>query len=251
VRIVDARSAEEYEKGHIAGAVFFDLAKLRTKDEAAFYLPLPDEFEELAGGLGIGKKTHVVIYDGRGGVLAARLWYSLDYYGHRKTSLLNGGWGTWTKEGRPVTTDKPAVSRAAFKANPRPQVLCTLDQMKSRITDSDTAILDARSTGEYMGTIAQAERAGHIPGAINLEWRNNLNEDGTFKSADDLRNMYERVGITKKKEVVTYCQSGARAAHALFALRLIDFDKGRNYYGSWQEWGNRADTPVRNPKEQP
>jgi thiosulfate/3-mercaptopyruvate sulfurtransferase len=245
VRVVDARPAEAYTKGHIKGAVHFDPAKLRITDETAAYLPPPDQFAGMMEALGIGNNTRVVIYDDRGGVLGARLWYVLDYYGHRKASLLNGGWNKWTKEERPVANTTPVmVKTVEFKVRPHHQEVCTLDQMKSKIKSSDTVILDARSPQEYTGAEARSKRGGHIPGAVNIEWRNNLTEEGTFKPADELRRMYEQAGLAPNKEVITYCQSGARAAHALFALRLIGFDKSRNYYGSWQEWGNREETPV-------
>jgi len=250
VRIVDARSAEAYAQSHVKGAVHFDVSKLRTKDEASTYLPSPDEFAAMMGALGIGTNTHVVIYDDRGGVMGVRLWYVLDYYGHRKSSLLNGGWNKWTNEGQPVTTETPTLAKTEFKVEPNPQVICTLDQVKSRIKDADTIFLDARSSEEYTGAVAQSKKGGHIPGAVNIEWRNNLTEAGTFKPADELRRLYEQAGITPNKEVVTYCQSGGRAAHALFVLRLIGYDKSRNYYGSWQEYGNREDTPVEKPETQ-
>jgi len=250
VRIVDTRSAEAYAQGHIQGAIHFDLAKLRTKDEASAYLPLPDEFAAMMGALGIGTETQVVIYDDRGGVMGVRLWYVLDYYGHRQASLLNGGWNEWTKEARPVTTETPTPAKTEFKVKPNPQVLCSLDQVKSQINKPGAVILDARSPEEYTGARAQSHKGGHIPGAVNIEWRNNLAEDGRFKSAEELRRLYEQAGITPDKEIVTYCQSGGRAAHTLFALRLIGFDKSRNYYGSWSEWGNREDAPVEKPETQ-
>jgi thiosulfate/3-mercaptopyruvate sulfurtransferase len=250
VRVVDMRSADDYAQGHIKGAVHFDASKLRTKDEASAYLPPPEEFAAMMGALGIGNNTHVVVYDGRGGVFSARLWYVLDYYGHRKTSLLNGGWNKWTKEERPVTTETPTVAKAEFKAEPNPQMVCTLDQVKSRIKKPDTVILDARSPEEYTGAVAQSKKGGHIPGAVNIEWKNNLTEAGTFKTAAELRRLYEQAGITPNKEVVTYCQSGGRASHTLFVLRLIGFDKSRNYYGSWLEWGNHEETPVEKTSSQ-
>jgi thiosulfate/3-mercaptopyruvate sulfurtransferase len=252
MRIVDARSIEVYANGHIPGAVHLDTAKLRTKDDEAEYIPLPEEFVAMMGELGISNKTRVVIYDDRGGVLGVRLWYVLDYYGHRKVGLLNGGWNKWMKEERPVTTEPPIKTKTEFKVKPQPQVVCTLDQMKVDLKKSNTVIVDARSIEEYTGENKQNnQRGGHIPGAVNIEWKNNLTADGTFKSAQELRRLYEQAGLTPDKEIVTYCQSGGRASHTLFALRLIGFDKSRNYYGSWQEWSNREDTPVETPDSKP
>ncbi len=128
--------------------------------------------------------------------------------------------------------------------------MCTLDQVTASLEKPSAVIIDARSPEEYAGATVRNKKDGHVPGAVNIEWRNNLKEDGTFKSARELRRLYEQVGITPKKEIITYCQSGGRAAHTLFALRLIGFDKSRNYYGSWQEWGNQEDTPVEKPETQ-
>lgn len=245
VRIIDTRSVEAYATGHIPGAVHFDTAKLRTTDSEAAYIPPPEDFAAMMGELGVSPKSRVVIYDDRGGVIGVRLWFVLDYYGHRQVSLLNGGWNKWTKEKRPVTTTAPVVARTAFTVRPNHQIVCTLEQMKTNVNNPNVVIVDARSADEYTGKDKQRNRrGGHIPGAVNIEWKNNLTDDGTFKSADQLRRLYQQTGLTPDKEVVTYCQSGGRASHTLFVLRLIGFDKSRAYYGSWQEWGNRDDTPV-------
>jgi thiosulfate/3-mercaptopyruvate sulfurtransferase len=245
-RIVDARSAEAYAQGHIPGAVHFDASKLRTKDEQTFFLPGPAEVEGLAKALGIGNRTRVVIYDGgRDRPLAARLWYVLDHHGHRSLALLDGGITKWKNEGRPLSTETPKVpAGGSFKAKPNPASLCTADQVKERIGKTNSVILDTRSPEEFSGANARAKRGGHIPGAVNVDWRTNLTDNGTFKKAEELRALYAKAGVTPDKEVVTYCQSGGRSSHSLFVLRLLGFDRGRNYYGSWEQWGNREDTPI-------
>ena len=245
-RIVDARSAQAYAQGHIPGAVHFDASKLRTRDEQASFLPGPAEVEGLANALGIGNRTRVVIYDDGGDrPLAARLWYVLDHHGHRSLALLDGGITKWKTEGRPVSTETPKVAAGgSFKAKPNPASLCTADQVKERIGKTNSVILDTRSPEEFSGANARTKRGGHIPGAVNVDWRSNLTENGTFKKAEELRALYAKEGVTPDKEVVTYCQSGGRSSHSLFVLRLLGFDRGRNYYGSWEQWGNRDDTPI-------
>lgn len=252
IRIVDTRSGEAYASGHIPGAVHFDTAKLRTTDSETEYIPLPEDFVAMMGQLGISPKTRVVIYDDRGGVVGVRLWFVLDYYGHRKVSLLNGGWNKWIKEKRPVTTETPMVAKTAFTVRPNRQTVCTLEQVKTSLHNPNVVIVDARSPDEYTGKDKQRnQRGGHIPGAVNIEWKNNLADDGTFKSADQLWRLYRQAGLKPDKEIVTYCQSGGRASHTLFVLRLIGFQRSRAYYGSWQEWGNRDDTLVETATPQP
>jgi thiosulfate/3-mercaptopyruvate sulfurtransferase len=245
-RIVDARAPEAYAQGHIPGAVHFDASKLRTKDDHSAFLPQPAEVAEMATALGIGNNTRVVIYDDGGpSPLAARLWYVLDHHGHRNLALLDGGIGKWQREGRPLSTDTPkGTTGASFKARPDPASLCTAEEVKGRIGKANTVIIDTRSPEEFLGTRARAKRSGHIPGAVNIDWRSNLTAEGTFKPADELRALYEKAGVTAGKEVITYCQTGGRASHTLFVLKLLGFDKGRNYYGSWEQWGNRDDTPI-------
>ena len=202
--------------------------------------------EGLAKALGIGSSTRVVIYDDGGNrPLAARLWYVLDHHGHKNLALLDGGITRWKKEGRPLSTETPKLAAGgAFKARPNPASFFTANQVKQRIGKAGAVILDTRWPEEFTGATARAKRGGHIPGAVNVDWRNNLTEDGTFKSGEELRSLYAKAGITGDKEVVTYCQSGGRAAHSLFVLRLLGFEKGRNYYGSWEQWGNREDTQI-------
>jgi thiosulfate/3-mercaptopyruvate sulfurtransferase len=247
VRIIDVRPEEQYRQGHIAGAVHFDVGKLRTEDSGTAYLPTPTELARLAGELGIGNDTPVVIYDEGPSARAARLWYVLDHHGHRRAALLHGGWNKWKKEGRPAVTDAASVPRTVFKTEVRKASLCTGPELERKVGKKGVVILDVRSADEYSGRAGRARTRGHIPGAVHVEWKENLTEAGTFKSADELRRLYARAGVTPDKEVVTYCQTGGRASQSLFVLRLIGYDRTANYYGSWAEWGNRESTGAASP----
>jgi len=253
IRIVDVRPAAAYAQGHIKNAVPLEESVLRRDDEQSFYLPPAADVAALLSRLGIGNATRVVVYDDVGGPQAARLWFVLDHYGHERVSLLNGGWRKWVKEGRPVSTEPASYSRAAFTiGTPRPTV-CSAASVVESLKNPQVVVLDARSPEEYRGERVQGKRGGHIPGAINVDWRMNLTggDVTVFKSAEELRRLYTSLGITPDKEIITYCHSGGRAAHALFTLRLLGFTRARNYYGSWQEWSGREDLPAEATKNRP
>jgi thiosulfate/3-mercaptopyruvate sulfurtransferase len=240
-----------YQRLHISGAVGLR-AHHYLKDDGTskgLHLMGSDQFSRLMSSHGVGSNHTVVAYDNSGGLYAARLWWALDYYGHPACKVLNGGFRSWFLEGHPVTQDQPHVERADFKAGPGAgDTLCALDDVKGAIEDPDTIIWDVRSAAEHAGTDDRPnKRHGHIPGAVNLEWVE-LTEpptrSGLFREPDEISRKLTAIGITPDKRVITHCQAGIRAAHGMFLLRLMGYDRVGNYDASWQEWGNREDTPI-------
>ena len=243
--IIDLRPAEVFAAGHVPEAVHLDLwgVSLIDTDEAplrAFMWMIGHLF----GLRGVTQDRPVVVYEGDSGMRAARAFWFLEYLGHPNVRVLDGGFTAWTRAHLKVTTDLVAPSPSSWHGTADPSKLATWRHVRDRLGHAGTAILDTRSDEEYYGEAVRAKRAGAIPGAVHLEWKHNLEPDGTFKSAIDLAAMYHAVGITPDREIVTYCQGGYRAAHAYLALRLIGFPHVRNYTGSWKEWGDRDDVPV-------
>jgi thiosulfate/3-mercaptopyruvate sulfurtransferase len=163
--------------------------------------------------------------------------------------MLDGGIDAWRAAGGAMTTDAVAPKAATFKIAVRCDVLATVDDVLQSLDQKDSAILDTRSEGEHFGTTVRAARGGAIPGSIHIEWTDNLDAGGKFKSNEQLKAMYDQAGITADKEVVSYCQGGYRAAHSYIALRLLGFPRVRNYIGSWKEWGDRPDLPLEIPRK--
>jgi thiosulfate/3-mercaptopyruvate sulfurtransferase len=243
VRVLDLRRSG-YEAGHIPEALWLDPESIRdTTNAPTFLMPQP-AFEQTMGRLGISNRTRVVIYDDRGGLLASRLWWMLNAYGHPGVALVNGGWVQWTAEKRMTTTASAPVPVGTFKAVLRREWLATLDDVQAGI--GTAKILDARTVSEMDGSDTRlSNRGGVIPSAIPVYWEDLLDsEKKTFKSADELRAIYEARGIRPSDRVIAYCWVGHRSSVDLFALHLIGYDHLQNYLGSWEEWSRRMDLPT-------
>lgn len=248
--IIDTRPAEDYAKGHIPGATHFDLFGLSLVDTSdaplkAFMFMIHHVLELR----GVNESKEVVFYEDNSGMRAARGVWFLEYFGHPTVKMLDGGMQAWKFAGGPVTSDAAAPKAATFKSAERREVLATADDVLGALDKNDSVILDTRSEGEHFGTTVRAARGGAIPGSIHIEWTDNLDASGKFKSNEELKTMYSQAGITAGKEVYSYCQGGYRAAHSYIALRLLGFPKVRNYIGSWKEWGDRVDLPLEIPQK--
>jgi thiosulfate/3-mercaptopyruvate sulfurtransferase len=247
--LLDLRPAEAFAAGHLPKAVHVDLFGLSIVDtdpaplKAFFWM-----IEHVLASRGVSHDVPVVVYDDVSGIRAARAFWFLEYFGHPSVRLLDGGFNGWTRAGLPVTTDAQKPVGTEWTGTRVDDRLASWRDVRDRLRDAGVVILDTRSDGEYCGTNVRAARGGAVPGAVHLEWTNNLDADGTFKSTGDLRKMYEKLGVTPDKEVVTYCQGGYRAAHSYLALRLLGYPRIRNYVGSWKEWGDRTDLPIEHPK---
>ena len=246
--VIDLRPAEAFAAGHLPGAAHLDLFGLSLIDTD----PAPlDAFlwmiAHLLTSRGVDAGRPVVVYDEQSGIRAARAFWFLEFFGHPDARLLDGGVGTWERDGYFTTTETAAPERGQWAVGRGDARLATWRDVKERLDRPDVTILDTRSDGEYCGATVRAKRGGAIPGAVHIEWTENLDETGAFKPAAELRAMYESAGITPDREVVSYCQGGYRAAHSYLALRLIGYPRVRNYLGSWKEWGDREDLPIEVP----
>lgn len=248
VVLLDVRPAEQFAAGHLSGAVHLDLFGISLVDTD----PTPlDAFlwviAHLLTSRGVDSERPVVVYDEQSGIRAARAFWFLELFGHRDSRVLDGSFGAWERAGLPTTRDAYPPRRGTWDEVRHDDCLATWRDVSSRLGSDDCVILDTRSDGEYDGTTVRAARGGAIPGAVHIEWTRNLADDGTFRTAEDLRAMYEAAGVTRNKEVVSYCQGGYRAAHSYLALRLLGYPRVRNYLGSWKEWGDREDLPIEAP----
>jgi thiosulfate/3-mercaptopyruvate sulfurtransferase len=248
IRIVDIR-ARGYGDGHIPEAVFVDSNWIRNPKAPPTFLPTPQEFEALMSRLGISNNTRVIAYDERGGIYATRLWWILNYYGHSNVAVLNGGWVKWAAEKRATSAVVPTPASAAFTVKPGTVRVATADQVKAAINSPAVKIVDARTQAEIDGKdLRNIKRGGFIESSIRVYWEDTLDPaTKAFKPAADIAKLYRDKGITATDDVTVYCQVGMRASHDIFTLALIghDLTKLANYYGAWEEWGNREDTPIK------
>lgn len=254
---VDVDTAQ-YETGHIPGAVAFNW-QTQLQDQVLRDIASPEEFGNLLSQAGVSPDTHVVLYGDNNNWFAAYAFWLFKLYGHDNVSLMNGGRKKWVDEQRALSTDATSYPATNYKVtSPNLELRADRDYVKQRLGKNTVGLVDVRSVPEYVGDIIAppgmpetAQRPGHIPGASNIPWVQAVAPDGTFKSREELEQLYAAQGITKDlDEVVTYCRIGERSSHTWVALKyILGFENVRNYDGSWTEWGNLVGSPIKKGAE--
>lgn len=244
VKVVDFRNMPGFITGHIPGAI--QIGRSDLQDDTGKYNLFrvqPRSFADVMASKGIGNRDDVVAYDDQNGLWASRVWWMATMYGHAgSVRMLDGGLDRWRELGNDIRRLGSRTGTATYNTGRIDlSTNATIDDVIAAMDDDDTIILDVRSWAEYTGeqVASGAGRGGRVPGAVWVEWTKALNEDGTFKSADELRAIYADVGIDGTKTVIAYCQGGVRACHSTFVLyELLGYTNAKNYDGSWLEWSN-------------
>jgi thiosulfate/3-mercaptopyruvate sulfurtransferase len=253
VRIVEVDvDTSGYQQGHVPGAIGWnwttDLCDTLVRD-----IVPKDKLEALLGESGITPQTTIVLYGDNNNWFAAWAFWQLKVYGHQDVRLMNGGRKKWLAEGRELETTAATAPSATYQAkDPDFSIRALLPEVQAALKDATTVMVDVRSPQEFSGEILAppglpetCQRGGHIPGAKSIPWGKACNEDGTFKSREELQALYGGQGVTPDKNVIAYCRIGERSSHTWFVLKyLLGFDNVKNYDGSWTEWGNLVGAPV-------
>jgi thiosulfate/3-mercaptopyruvate sulfurtransferase len=253
IRIVEVdENPALYKEAHIPGAIGFDW-KVDLQDQIKRDFLGPEEFGALFGSRGVGDEHTIILYGDRNNWFAAYTYWYLKYYGHDDVKLLNGPRERWISEGKPTTTDIPSHPAATFSAKPGDDSIRARREEVLGALDNAHKLVDVRSPQEYSGELISpvgyeqegAQRGGHIPGAASIPWAQAVKEDGTFKSADELRDLYGGKGVLSGDPIIAYCRIGERSAHTWFVLHeLLGQQDVKNYDGSWTEWGNLVNVPI-------
>jgi thiosulfate/3-mercaptopyruvate sulfurtransferase len=253
IRIVEVdENPALYAEAHIPGAIGFDWKK-ELQDQVKRDFLGPEDFGELMGSRGIGNDHTVVLYGDRNNWFAAYTYWYFRYYGHDAVRLVNGPREKWISEGRPTTSDLPSYEPQTFSPRQGDSSIRALRDEVQQALDAPTRLVDVRSPQEFSGELIAmagyeqegAQRSGHIPGAASVPWAQAVQEDGTFKSSEELRELYGGKGVTNGDPIITYCRIGERSAHTWFVLHeLLGQDDVKNYDGSWTEWGNLVNVPI-------
>jgi thiosulfate/3-mercaptopyruvate sulfurtransferase len=254
VRLVEVDvDTSAYEQGHIGGAVGWNW-QTQLQQSVQRDVLSKEEMERLLGQSGIDNNTTVVLYGDNNNWFACWAFWQMKYYGHNNVKVMDGGRAKWVAENRPLTTSRPNITPTTYRASePDQSVRAYRDQVMTAVNARSVALVDVRSPDEFSGKLLAppnlpqegAQRGGHIPSAANIPWGQAVREDGTFKSADELKALYGGKGIDGSKEVIAYCRIGERSSHTWFVLtQLLGYPQARNYDGSWTEWGSIVGAPI-------
>jgi len=253
VRVVEVDvDTTAYEQGHVPGAAGWNWTTQLCDTTVRDIVPA-SKLEELLGATGVDNQTTIVLYGDNNNWFAAWAFWQLKIYGHEDVRIMDGGRKKWLAEGRDLSTEAPAFERKPYTAGtPDMSLRAFLPEVQQAVKSNTASLVDVRSPQEFTGEILSppglpetCQRGGHIPSAKSIPWGKNCNDDGTFKSFDDLTALYAAQGITADKPVIAYCRIGERSSLTWFALKhLLGFDNVRNYDGSWTEWGNLVGAPI-------
>ena len=245
--IIDLCQTSTYAQGHIPSAIHLPPSALQCGiPPAVGKLPTAERLSALFSQLGVTPNHHIVVYDDEGGGWAGRLLWTLDILGHTAASYLNGGIHAWLAANYPLDTKPTSPEPTPYTATINPEPIATLDTVRASLDNPHVALWDARSAEEYEGSKILSQRGGHIPGAININCLELIDQQRQTRLIDsnDLTQRLQTAGLTKDKTIITYCQTHHRSALAYLALKILGFDAIKGYDGSWAEWGNRDDTPI-------
>jgi len=240
---------DEYEHGHIPGSVYIDWSSdiVDHNDAVEAQIAPPARFAEVLGNLGIGDQHLVVAYDAHPtSQFATRLWWALNYYGHKRVAVLNGGLAKWQREHRLLEESIPVYPTATFTPVTQAQLRATATEVLSLLDQKDVVLIDARDRRQYTGEITRGHgRRGHIPGALCIPRDEVIDPAaGTFRSNEELARLFSDAGVLPERQVVAYCNGGVAATTILFSLAMLGYPNLTNYDGSWNEWGSRQDLPT-------
>ena len=257
VRLIEVDvDTEAYGQGHVAGAVGWSWQS-QLQQTVRRDIINKDDMQRLLGSSGVDNNTTIILYGDNNNWFAAWAFWQVKYYGHGDVRVMNGGRVKWVAENRPLTTDSPNHGAKTYRASDgNENIRAYRDQVLAGVNAGNISLVDVRAPAEYSGELLApanlpqegSQRGGHIPGAANIPWGQAVQEDGTFKSADDLRALYGGKGIDGGRETIAYCRIGERSSHTWFVLtQLLGFGNVRNYDGSWTEWGSIVRAPIEKP----
>jgi len=256
IRIVEVDvDTAAYDQGHVPNATAWNWTTELCDTLVRDIIP-PAKFEALMAKSGVGNDTTVILYGDNNNWFAAWAVWQMKVYGHKDVRIMDGGRKKWLAEGRELSSDTPSIASASYRASaPDLSLRAFLPEVQEALKSGRAALVDVRSPAEFTGEILAppglpetCQRGGHIPGAKSIPWGKACNEDGTFKSVDDLRQLYGSAGVTSDRPVIAYCRIGERSSHTWFVLKhLLGYPDVKNYDGSWTEWGNLVGAPVEKP----